>query len=302
MPKEKTDSIHRLCVSWRHFKRKYQIKYLYLNTLKHYFKKEMSYELNLDNPTSFNEKLQWLMVYYRDPIMSRCVDKVSVRTYVADQVGPEYLVPVYGIYDKAEDVNFDELPNQYVLKPSHSSGKFVICTDNSGLDKQGTRELLRKWLRENYYYWSGEWVYKDIVPKIICEKLLAHNIADYKFFCFAGVPRYLFICEDRQMGTNITPYDMDFNPLPFTIGGHSHGEGHSMPENFDVMVNLVKKLSQPFPFVRVDLYNVEGRIYFSELTFFPANGRAPYVPMEWDYRIGKMLDLKEINDEYIQKN
>lgn len=298
---KKNYNIYRLLHSLNIWQRKIKIKYCYEYMLKYDFKRHVGYNLNLDNPQTFNEKLQWLKAYYRDPFMTPCSDKVSVRNIVSDKIGAKYLIDIFGIYTDAQNIAFNTLPNKFVLKTNHASGQVIICHDKATIDFNITKRTLKRWLGENYFYDNGEWVYHDIKPKIICERFLEGDIIDYKFMCFHGEPKLLFTCSERDKGLKVTFFDMDFNKLPF-IRTHPSVDGLKKPEKFEEMVMLAKILAKNFPFVRVDLYENQGRVYFGELTFFPGNGWEWFEPLEWDYKLGEMLDLSKLDKRYICKN
>jgi len=278
-----------------------QIRFFYISTLKKNFYKHLGYSLDLEHPQTFNEKIQWLKCFYRDPIMTQCADKAAVREFVKNIIGERYLVPVYGIYDTVDEINIDELPNEFVLKPTHSSGRVIICQDKKKTNWSNESNKLRKWLGENYYYTNGEWVYKDIKPKIICEKLLSGEMIDYKFMCFHGEPQLLFTCSEREKDLKVTFFDLQFNKLPF-IRKYKSSNNVIKPINFEKMIEFSKLLASEFPFVRVDFYENEGKLYFGELTFFPGNGMEWFEPIEWDYKLGKLLDLSKVRKEYLCKN
>lgn len=271
--------------------RYYMIKYKYIDLLKHDFNKCLGYELDLDCPKTFNEKLQWLKCYYRDPLMEICADKIAVRDFVKETIGGKYLTPIYGIYNTPEEINFNNLPSAFVLKTNHASGQVIICKDKNNSDLKEIKRKLKKWLKINYYYLTGEWVYKNIKPKIICEKLLDENITDYKFYCFNGIPKILLVCTDRANDVRMNYYDMNFELLPFKQKSQNSLEKIEMLYEFETLKDLASKLSKKFPHVRVDFFVVKGRIYFSELTFFDSNGMEAFQPCEWDYKLGSYLIL-----------
>ena len=281
-------------------KRKHDIQNDYIGFLKKDFRKSLGYDLHLDHPVTFNEKLQWLKVHYRDPIMTQCADKYEVRKLIEEKIGRSYLVPIYGAYDNAEEINPDTLPEQFVLKPNHSSGRVLLCRNKKEVDWTRTRKMLNGWLGENYYYQNGEWVYKDIKPKIICEHLLQGEMIDYKFLCFYSEPKMLFTCSERETGLKVTFFDMDFHRLPF-IRKYPSSDTMKKPVFFDDMVRCARILSRRFPFVRVDFYENEGHLYFGELTFFPGNGMEWFKPVEWDKKIGDLLDLSKVDKRYVVK-
>lgn len=280
--------------------RYYRIKYCYISYLRKQFKKHIGYELNLDKPCTFNEKIQWLKCYYRDPIMTQCADKFAVREIIAKIIGEDYLTHLYGVYDSVDDIELDKLPNSFVLKPTHSSGRVIICTDKSKMNWKDEFAKLRKWMKRNYYYQNGEWVYKDIKPKIVCEKYLTGDMIDYKFMCFYGEPKLMFTCSERNKGLKVTFFDLQFNKLPF-IRKYPASDKVEKPKHFSDMIALSRKLAKEFPFVRVDFYENCGKIYFGELTFFPGNGMEWFEPIEWDKKIGDLLDLGKLNKAYIKR-
>lgn len=255
------------------------------------------YRLNLDNPQTYNEKLQWLKLYYRKPEYTPMVDKYEAKEYVSKIIGEEHIIPTLAVYNKIEDIDFNSLPNQFVLKCTHDSGGIVICTDKSILDIKEAANKLRKGLKKNYYYRNREWPYKNVKPRIIAEQYMSDaegELKDYKFFCFDGVPEYMFIASDRynkQEETKFDFFDMDFNHLPFT-NGHPNATKHiDKPAGFEEMKRLASILSKDMPHVRVDFYDINGKIFFGELTFFHWSGFTPFSPIEWDYKFGKKLLL-----------
>ena len=268
---------------------------LYLKLL---FRLRMGYKLNLDNPQTFCEKLQWLKLHNRKPEYTQMVDKYDAKRYVADIIGEEYIIPTIGVWNKVEDIDFDKLPNQFVLKCTHDSGGIVICKDKSQLDISAAKKLLRRGLKKNYYWQNREWPYKNITPRIICEKYMVdesgYELKDYKWFCFDGVPKALFIATDRGVKgeeTKFDFYDADFNHLPFTNGHPNAYKEIKKPAGFELMKQLAAKLSQGQPHLRVDFYDINGEIYFGELTFYHWSGTMPFDPMEWDYTFGSWINL-----------
>lgn len=268
---------------------------LYLKLL---FKHRVGYNLNLDNPQTYNEKLQWLKLYDRRPTYTQMVDKVEVKKYVANVIGAEHIIPTLAVYDRADDIDFDELPNQFVLKCTHDSGGIVICSDKSKLNKEITIKTLKKGLKKNYFYRNREWPYKNVKPRIIAEQYMTDDenggLKDYKFFCFGGEPKYMFIATDRfTIGeeTKFDFYDMDFNHLPFTNGHPNATKYIEKPSGFEKMKSLAAKLSKNIPHVRVDFYDINGKIYFGEMTFFHWSGMMPFDPIEWDYKFGQPIIL-----------
>ena len=256
--------------------------------------------LNLSNPQTFNEKLQWLKLHDRNPLYTMLVDKYAVKKWAADKIGEQYIIPTLGVWKHFDEIDFDKLPVQFVLKTTHDSGGVVICHDKNTFDKQAARKKLEKSLKTNFYYMGREWPYKDVPRKIIAEKFMVdeqtHELRDYKFFCFNGTPKMLFIATDRQNPTEETKfdfYDMDFNHLPFTNGHPNSHKPIAKPETFDEMVKLAAILSKNIPHVRVDLYEINGKVYFGELTFSHWSGFVKFEPHEWDKKIGDLLKLPE---------
>lgn len=257
----------------------------------------MNYPLNLDNPHTYNEKLQWIKLFDRNPLYTTLVDKAAVKEYVTSIIGEEYIIPTLGIWKRFDDINFDELPNQFVLKCTHDSGGLVICKDKKNLNLQQARQKINKSLDTNYYLIGREWPYKNVPRQIIAETYMedsnTHELRDYKFFCFDGTPKALFIATDRQ--NRKEPYfdffDMDFKHLPMK---HGHPNAPSIPEKpvcFELMKELSAKLSKGLKEVRVDLYEVDGKVYFGELTFFHHAGMVPFEPVEWDRIFGDWIVL-----------
>lgn len=254
-------------------------------------------KMDLQNPQTFNEKLQWLKLYNRKPEYTVMVDKYKVREYIAQELGEEYLIPLLGVWDNPDEIDFDALPNQFVLKCNHNSGLgMCICKDKSELDISKVKVELRKGLKQDYYLTGREWPYKDVPRKIIAEKYMedvSGDLKDYKFYCFNGEMKFVMINSDRNTSrpTRADYFDRDFNWLDFTWG-YSHAEVHpKKPEQFEKMVAIVEKLAKGLPHIRVDLYDCNGKIYFGELTFFDGSGFDKIEPLEWDYKIGKLLKL-----------
>ena len=264
------------------------------------FRIQMGYWMDWNNPQTFSEKLQWLKVYDRHPEYTKMVDKVTAKEYVAGIIGKEYIIPTLAVYNSAEEIDFNVLPNQFVLKCTHDSGGIVVCKDKSKLDINEVREKLRKGLKRTYIVQNREYPYKNVPRRVIAEQYMedeSGELRDYKFFCFDGVPKYLFVATDRgrkDTETKFDFFDMDWNHLPFTNGHPNNPITPEKPENFELMKELASKLSKGMPHVRVDLYNIGGKVYFGELTFFHWGGTVPFVPNEWDYKFGENIILPEI--------
>ena len=262
------------------------------------FRIRMGHWPNLDSPRTFSEKLQWLKLYDRRPDYTRLADKLAVRDHVEKTIGAQHLIPLLGVWDTAEEIDFDALPDRFVLKCTHDSDSAVLCPDKAQLDVEKARASLARHLAKNYYGASREWSYRDIPPRVIAEQFMVdesgRELKDYKFFCFDGEPRALFIASDRASKTEETKFDffdMDFRLLPFTNGHPNSGRPIPRPKTFEEMKALARTLSRGWPHVRVDLYDVNGQIYFGELTFAHWGGLTPFVPEEWDAHFGRWLRL-----------
>lgn len=266
--------------------------------LKRMFRARMKKELDLESPQTFNEKLQWLKLYDRRPEYTVMVDKFAVKQYVADRIGEEYIIPTLGVWERFEDIDFDTLPDQFVLKCTHDSGGLVICRDKSKLNIKKAEKKIQKSLKRDFYLSGREWPYKSVSRKIIAEKYMedetTSDLRDYKFFCFAGVPRALFVATDRQTPgeeVKFDFFDMDYCHLDVKNGHKNAKVPPAKPQNFELMIELARKLSQGIPHVRVDFYEVNGKVYFGEMTFFHFGGMVPFVPEKWDYTFGNWLTL-----------
>lgn len=256
-------------------------------------------KLNLNNPKTFNEKLQWLKLNNRKKEYTAMVDKYEVRKYIAETIGEEYLIPILGIYDNFDQINFDNLPNQFVLKCTHDSGGLIICKDKSSFDIDTARKKINKHLKKNYYYLHREWPYKNVRPRIICEKYMedksGNDLMDYKYMCFNGKVKCTFVCLNRSSSTglNIDIYDRDWGLMPFRRSSHLNSDTKkNRPQNYEKMVELAEKLSQDLQFIRVDFYEVNGLIYFGELTFYPGSGYEQFYPDLYDDRLGEWIKLQ----------
>lgn len=266
--------------------------------LKILFKKKISRKLDLKNPKSFNEKIQWLKLNDRNPRYTELVDKYDAKEYIKKTIGAEYIIPTLGIYDKFDDIDFSKLPNSFVIKCTHDSGGIFICKDKSSFDKKNAKKMINRRLRRNFYYFGREWPYKNIVPRIIVEKCMTNSenedLVDYKVMCFNGEPKMIFTCTDRfSDGLKVTFFDLDWNKLPFERHYPASNKKISKPKNYKKMLELSKLLSKDMPFVRMDWYEINGKLYFGEFTFYPGSGLEEFNPEEWDYKLGDMLDLKK---------
>lgn len=264
------------------------------------FLSEMGYKLNLKSPQTFNEKLQWLKLYDRNPEYTKMVDKYEVREYIKEKIGEEYLIPLIGVYDKFDDIDFDKLSNQFVIKCNHDSGGLIICKDKNRLDIETARKKINRSLKTNYYYSGREWPYKNVKPKILIEKYMEDSnksdLIDYKLFCFNGIPKIVLVCSERFSSSNMceTWFDMNWKLIDMTESGHRVDSTISKPKQLKKMVELSKKLSKNIPFIRVDWYEIGDKLYFGELTFYPASGFDKFEPKEWNKKIGDMLSIDKL--------
>lgn len=262
--------------------------------LKFIYKRRFKRELDLTNPRSFNEKMNWLKLYDRNPLYTQLADKYEVKKIVAEKIGAEYVVPNYGVWDRFEDIDFDKLPDQFVLKTTGDSSGVIICKDKKSFDRDSAAKKIKHSITRNWYYRTREWPYKDIKPRIIADRLLdehtGRELQDYKFWCFNGVPKVMYV---TNKGKNIAEnfYDMDFNPININHGFPRVSPEFSKPSGFEKMKQLAASLSKDIPFVRVDFFYVNNKIYFGEFTFYDWGGLRPFVNYKMDLEIGKWLTL-----------
>lgn len=266
--------------------------------LKMIYRLYFNQKLDLNNPKRFTEKIQWLKLYNKSQLCTTLADKYAVKKYISDLLGERYVIPLIGVYDRFDDIDFEKLPQQFVLKTTHDSGGPIICKNKTKFDIQPARKKLSSRLKTNYYYKGREHPYKNIPPRIIAEEYMEDEygeLRDYKFFCFNGVVKLFKIDSGRYTHHQANYYNTQKEYLPF---GESHflfappqsGE-QIFPDNFDEMIQMAETIAAKFPFVRVDFYNVKGKIYFGEVTFHPAGGLDKFVPDEWDFHLGDMLVL-----------
>lgn len=258
----------------------------------------MGKELDLDNPKTYNEKLQWLKLNDRKNIYTVMADKYEAKQFISDIVGEEYVIPTIGIYDKFEDINFDELPDQFVMKCTHDSGGIVICKNKSELDIDKVRKRINKNLRRKYYYSGREWAYKNIRPRIIIEKYMGDDLTDYRFYCFNGEVKYIYRYINESKSDNSKPepthcniYDKDWVLQDFHQAYLPSTKKYLPPKNLKKMISFSEKLSKGCPFIRVDFYEIDGALYLGELTFYPGGGFSKFHPDKWDKKLGDLLDL-----------
>lgn len=254
-------------------------------------------KLNLENPVTFNEKLQWLKLHDRKPIYTIMVDKYEAKKYVADTIGEQYIIPTLGVWEHYDDIDFDSLPDQFVLKCTHDSGGLVIVKDKSKLDHKAAKQKIEKSLKTNFFWVGREWPYKNVQPRIIAEKYLeafSANIGtEYKIFCFNGNPTLVLVCKGEGHGTNRTNdfYDMDFNHLPVTGSNPNAKNMIEKPAQFADMIRLAKLLSQNIMQLRIDFYVVDNQIFFGETTFYHDSGMRNFNPEYWDEKFGQLLQI-----------
>lgn len=284
-------------------KLKYSLRFLPDEAyVKLYYRVHVKRKLNLEHPKTLNEKLNWLKFNDRNPFYATVVDKYANRNYVSSMIGEEYLVPLLGVWDHFDDIDFDQLPDEFVLKCNHDSGGLVICTDKSKLDKQAAKKKIEDSLKCKFYLVGREWQYKNVKPKIICEELLGDGKvppADYKFMCFNGRPDNVMVCYGRETGVpQYYFFDMDWNLKRYNGWGKKAPADFSLPqpENFEKMVQIAETLSKPYYFARIDLYNIDGKIYFGEITLTPNSGFDANITYETDLLLGDKLRLPGVDE------
>jgi hypothetical protein len=277
--------------------------------LKAYYRLEMGSKLNLKEPKTFNEKLQWLKLYDRNPEYIQMVDKIAVKKYVANIIGEEYIIPTLGIWDTFEDIDFDKLPNQFVLKTNHSGGSngVVICKDKSTLNIEAARRKLNKSLRTNYFYKTREWPYKKIKPCILAEKYLEDEsgleLKDYKFFCFNGEPKIIQVDFHRFEDHTRNIYDIDWKLLDLKIKFKNDPNFIiNKPLELNKMLEFASILSKNIPHLRVDFYYANGKIFLGELTFYHGSGTENFIPNNWNYKLGCWIEFTQVEKQKKHKN
>ena len=257
-------------------------------------------KLDFNDVKTYNEKLQWLKIYDRDPGYTNMVDKYEVRNYIKKKIGEKYLIPIIGKYNCFEEIEFKKLPNKFVLKCTHDSGGVVICNDKNNFDIKKAKKKLNDALNKNYFYLWREWPYKNVKPQIICEEFIedknSSDLKDYKFMCFNGKVKCIFVCSNRNNdgGLKVDFYDTKWNKLPFERHYKNSLEDIKKPIMLNEMIKLSEVLSQNIPFIRVDFYEVNGKIYFGELTFYPGSGLEEFNPKKYDEILGSWIILPKI--------
>lgn len=261
------------------------------------FKSKFGKELNLDNPQTYNEKLQWLKLNDRRPEYIIMADKYSVKEYVANIIGEEYIIPTIGVWDNFEDIDFYKLPDRFVLKCTHDSGGLVLVRDKEHFNVEAARKKLEKCLKRNYFWFGREWPYKEIRPRIIAEEYLSPDdekgLIDYKFFCFNGCVKCLYVSENSHLSNQkIQFFDKEFNPLSIKRSDYADFDILPLkPVNYDLMIEIAEKLSKNITHIRVDMYEINKKVYFSELTLFTSSGFVPFEDDKWDQLMGEWIEL-----------
>ena len=264
------------------------------------FKVRMGYELDLDNPQTFNEKLQWLKLHDHNPLYTTMVDKYAVKAYVASRIGEEYIIPTLGVWDRFDDIDFDKLPDQFVLKCTHDSGGLVIVRDKSKLNMREARDKINRSLKANYYYVGREWPYKNVKPRILAEKLMVDEsekeLKDYKVLCFGGQPKFIeFIFGRYTSNQTLQFYDTSWNLTTISQSVNPHYKKNETPapkpQTLDKMLELSRVLSKDLTHIRVDWYSIGNKLYFGELTFYDGNGFCPFDDPADDLMLGDLITL-----------
>ena len=265
--------------------------------LKLIYRLKVGKKLNLKDPKTYTEKLQWLKIHDRKELYSIMVDKYEAKKYIASKIGEEYVIPTIGVWDDFDSIDFESLPEKFVLKCTHDSGGLVICKDKSKLNKKEARAKIEKSLRTNFYWVGREWPYKNVKPRIIAEKFMVTDneecLTDYKWFCFNGEPKLLYISKDKAEDPRTDFFDENGNLLPIRMRDPNSDKPPVIPQQFEKMKQLARKLSSGMVHIRVDFYLIDGKLYVGELTFYHNGGFSEVKPEEWNYKMGQMIDLKK---------
>lgn len=252
-------------------------------------------KINFKDPQRFTEKVQLYKMKYRNPTITNCVDKYNVRKFVSEKVGPEILIPLLGAYNKPEEINLSDFPDKFIIKTTNGSGTNIVCEDKDKFDWDNSKLMLNDFLKRNIYSSAREWAYKDVTPKIIVEPFLEeensqfNGLNDYKIFCFNGEPRYIVVDVNRAVSHKRNIYDLEWNNLNVATDHPVIDEEVKKPDNLSEMLDIAKRLAQDFPFVRVDLYSLNNKIYFGELTFYPWSGFVSFYPDSFDFELGRLF-------------
>lgn len=250
---------------------------------------------NLETPKTYNEKINWLKLNVKNPLYTKLVDKYEVKSYVGNIIGSQYIIPTLQVYEDVDSIDFDALPEQFVLKCTHDSEGLVICKDKTSLNIDKAKKKLRRALKQNFFYIGREYPYKNVKPRIIAEPYLEDNIynelRDYKFFCFDGEPKFMLVISNRMNDAKIDYFDLNFKHLDTRQKYENADQKIEKPINFDKMIELSRTLSKKLGHVRVDFYEVNGKIYFGELTFYHFSGFMPFEPAKWDEIFGEYFNF-----------
>lgn len=267
--------------------------------IKNAYRYAMGKKINLKSPKTFNEKLQWLKLYDRNPLYTTLVDKYEVKKYISDKIGQEYIIPTLGVWDNFDDIDFNSLPNQFVLKCTHDSGGLVICRNKNELDIDNARRKIEKSLQRNYFWFGREWPYKDVKPRIIAEQFMQdrdyENLNVFKIFNFNSEPKIIqTIQNDKTPSETIDYFDTDWNLLELKQNFPNSEKPLQKPKTLDKMLDLAQILAKDTsPFIRTDFYEINGQVYFSEFTFYSDSGLAKFTPAHWDLMLGKWIKLPQ---------
>ena len=273
--------------------------------LKRRFHASRGYDMDFDNPQTFSEKLQWLKLHDHNPVYTTLVDKIEVKQYIKEAIGESYLIPTLGVWNSAEDIGFEKLPSQFVLKCTHDSGRVFICRDKATFNKEMAKDVLEKSLQHNFYWWTREWPYKAVKPRIIAEKLIyekdrpSSDLVDYKFYCFNGIVEYCQVIKDRTTAETIDFFDRNWVHQDFcglNPNACPSDKPISKPVCLEHMIEVAEKLSHNIPFVRIDLYEIDSCVKFGEITFYPMSGFGCFTPTEYDRILGDKIQLSAMND------
>ena len=275
----------------------------YENVIAKYLYQCTGLKMDWENPRTIQEKIQWMKLYDSTPLKTLCADKFRSKDYVARKIGLEYVIPLLGVWDSPDEINLDELPNQFVLKTNHGCGMNIIVKDKSKFDLESAKEKLRSWLAVDYGMFAFEFHYCKIPRKIIAEEFIeiSGDTPDYKFYCFNGEPKFMQYLSERSTELRIDYFDLNWDHMDICQPSYppsKHPERIQKPKNFEMMIDLSKKLSESFSFVRVDFYEVNGKIYFGELTFTPAGGIFIHDPPEWNEKLGDMIQLPKKSEPF----
>ncbi|HFJ9299289.1 TPA: ATP-grasp fold amidoligase family protein [Bacillus paranthracis] len=271
--------------------------------LKLQYRMKMGRNLNLKRPQRWTEKLQWYKIHYRTPLMTKCADKYEVREYIKSKGLEDILNKLYGVYDSVDQINLDSLPQKFVMKTTNGSGTNILCKDKSKLSLEKFKKSLQDWMNRDNYSVGREWSYKDIVPKIIIEEYLEDDtnpfegINDYKFICFNGKVEYIILDVDRNIDHKRNIYDANWKFVDVSTDYPNFGDNVARPDGLEEMLKVANLLSEGFPFVRVDLYWVNGKVYFGELTFYPWTGYVQFNPDKFDFELGERFILPKVKHE-----